>query len=528
LTSNATTTLTATSPLTLALLLAPALALAQDRPSEGDLFGAPPPQEKPAEAPPAQAKPPEAQPAEPLRPTLEGEPGAEGRLGREAGEKENPLQLGGLLYLRSNLAAREHTAPADWTFNAPSLTDVYLDARPTDRVRGFVLGRMFFDPTLTGNAATFVPTPGNTGSSGGSGTANGGAVQAATIQNPQVLLDQLWLRFDVEQTAFVTAGRQHVKWGVGRFWNPTDYLHPVRRDPLAVFDARTGTTMLRVHVPWEKRGWNFYAVAVAEPLVQQATPLVAGLAAQPRQTVASNSLGALGAGGRAELVVGAWELGLDGVAQRGVRPRFGIDLSGGLWELDVRGELALRTGSDVAQFERVAPAAAPFPAIPFAQRQPSGVRPMAVGGADWSHKYSDEDAFTVGVEYFYDANGYDDAAAYPLLLAAGSFTPFYLGRHYAGAYLVLPRPGSWNLHTFTVSAIANLSDRSGVTRLDWSYTLLTYLTLEAYLQGHLGRTGGEFRFALDPSLFRAAGQSVPANVTGAPVADVGVNLRVAL
>jgi hypothetical protein len=91
-----------------------------------------------------------------------------------------------------------------------------------------------------------------------------------------------------------------------------------------------------------------------------------------------------------------------------------------------------------------------------------------------------------------------------------------------------PAPGTWNLDTFTLSAIANLYDRSGVTRLDWSYTLLTYLTLEAYLQGHLGRTGGEFRFALDPVLFRTAGQSVLSNVTGAPAADVDVNLRLGL
>jgi len=283
-------------------------------------------------------------------------------------------------------------------------------------------------------------------------------------------------------------------------------------------------------VPWEKRGWNFYGLVVTEPLVAQQAPIAPvfqALAPQSRP-VPSNTLGAIGAGGRAEIVLGTWELGLDGVAQRGIRPRFGVDLTGGIWELDVRSELALRTSSDVTQFRPVSPASAPFPLFPFAPYEPSGVRPMLVLGADWSHKYSDEDAFTVGLEYFYDSNGYDDPSVYPVLIAAGSFTPFYVGRHYAGAYLLLPKPGSWNLHSFTLSVIANLSDRTGVARLDWSYTLLTYLTLEAYGQVHAGQTGGEFRLAFDVPAFTLDGQTFPGISIGAPIFDVGVNLRLSL
>ena len=52
---------------------------------------------------------------------------------------------------------------------------------------------------------------------------------ASRSRSTSAVVDQLWVRFDVERAAFVTAGRQHVKWGVGHFWNPTDYLH--RRPP---------------------------------------------------------------------------------------------------------------------------------------------------------------------------------------------------------------------------------------------------------------------------------------------------------
>ncbi len=499
------------------LLLVASAAVAQDRPSEEDIFG------KPAEAKPprpgpssTQATPGEPQnPKEPKEPAgeaerggpraLEPEPGVEGRLLSGLARTEDPLKIGGVLYLRSNLSSREHTPPSQWTLNAPTLTDVYLDARPTDRVRGFVLGRMFFDPTLTASATGLLP-----------GT--------ALPPNPQVLLDQLWLRFDVERTAFLTLGRQHVKWGVGRFWNPTDYLHAVRRDPLAVFDERTGTTMARVDVPWEARGWNFSAVAVFEPLVTQATTAFVSSLAEPTvgtataQGTPSNQLGAIGGGARAELVLGSWELGLDAVAQRGIRPRYGIDLSGGIWELDVRGELSLRTSSDVPLYRGTLAS--------FATYEPAGIRPAAVMAADWSHKYSDEDSFTVGAEYFYNSNGYgyDDRGLYPVLFLNNAFTPFYLGRHYAGAYLLLPRPGSWNLHSFTLSALANLSDRSAIARLDWNMTLLTYLVLEAYLQAHLGTNGGEFRLGVDI----LCGVVMLVVFVGAPIADLGLALRLNL
>ncbi len=496
-----------------ALLLLSSAALAQDRPPEEEVFGNPAeeraqPEPPPAAAPPTPAKPREPEPpaaqgerGEP--PALEPEAGAEGRLLESLTRTEDPLRIGGLLYLRSNLFSREHTPPSRWRFTAPSLTDVYLDARPTDRVRGFVLGRMFFDPTLPSTSSS---------------------------SNPEVLLDQLWLSYDLGRTAFVTLGRQHVKWGVGRFWNPTDYLHAVRRDPLAVFDERTGTFMARVQLPWEKLGWNLSAVAVFEKLGMQATSTFVSSVEKPTSTAAatspgppSDTVGAIGGGARAEIVLGSWELGLDAVAQRGIRPRYGIDLSGGLWELDLRGELSLRTSSDVPLYRGSLTS--------FATYEPAGVRPAAVLGIDWTHKYSDQDTFTVSFEYFYNSNGYarGDRGLYPVLLANNAFPFYYLGKHYAAVALLLPKPGSWDLHSFTLSGIANLSDRSGIIRLDWNMTFLTYLVLEAYVQGHLGTKGGEFRLAIDvPALPTSSGGTSPPVFVGAPIVDAGLAVKLKL
>ena len=484
--------------LLLTALVAATSAAAQDRPREEELFGAPRP-EAPA-GPGSPATPPEAGPAT-----------TEGRLLGKLGATDNPLAIGGQLYLRSFLFARRDTPPADWTVSAPSLLDAYLDARPGDRVRAFALARMQYDPTLDPR-----------------GTPSLGIPAAA---NPDVLLDQLWLRFDVERLAFITVGKQHVKWGTGRFWNPTDFLHTVRRDPLAPFDQRTGTSMVRVHVPWERLGWNFSAMLILEPLTTSTQtgaldPTQASVAARTPYGV----VGGIGGAVRAELALGPGELGLGAVVQRGHDPRFAVDASVGFWEVDVYGEAALKGGSEIVLWRQRPDATADTPLLARYERyDPQGFTPQVTAGLRWSHKYSDEDHFELGVEYFYNDTGYEDRAIYPWLLLENGFTPFYLGRHYGGAYLLVPSPGPWNDTTFVLSWIVNLSDRSSVLRLDHSVLILTYLRLETFAQVRLGGAGGEFTLGLSiPAQDLGGGVTTPAVRIGTPIVDAGVALRVSL
>jgi hypothetical protein len=203
------------------------------------------------------------------------------------------------------------------------------------------------------------------------------------------------------------------------------------------------------------------------------------------------------------------------VVQRGHRPRFAVDASGALWELDLYGEAALKTGSELPVFQEVSPGV-------FAPNEPTRLTPQVTAGVRWGHKYSDEDSFELGVEGFYNRLGYDDPAIYPTLIANGAFAPFYVGKAYVGGYGVLPRPGSWNQTTFTLSTIANLSDGSGVTRIDVSTLVLTYLTLELSGQVRFGDERGEFRLG---GSFDFGGRSF---VLHPGSFDLGLGLRLSL
>lgn len=485
----------------------PALAQQPERPREEDLFGGPRKDEKPEEkgeekpAPPAEGKPDGVGGAEQARDEalMGGDPSAPTRLS-ETAAPDNPLTIGGQFYLRGQASALQGQEPDRWALSSPSLLDAYFDARPNDRVRGFVLARMQFDPTKAIGAAPMPVDP----------TAPQQSLVAPPARGPVVALDQMWLRFDLKRTVFVTAGRQHVRWGTGRFWTPTDFLHVQRRNPLDPFDARVGTTMLKLHLPWEAQGWNFYAYGVTD--FPQGTP----------------ALGDVAGAGRAEIVIGTAEAGIGALVQRDRKPKVGADLSIGIWEFDLYGEIALRYGSEI---DRVGFDQSADPLTMFQQRYPvfreSGLRPQVVGGFTYSLLYADKDVLTIGGEYFYNSLGYEDERVYPGLFPipgvrdlAEAASPFYFGRHYGALFVLLPAPFSWDLTSFTLSTLGNLSDRSFITRLDYALTLLTHLRFEVFAAVHYGRRQGEFRFAVDlpPPLPSRA----PA------ILDLGVALRVSL
>ncbi len=520
--------------LALAAALAALPALAQERPNEGDLFGGDSPEAKPApadaarpdegslfgdstESPPAPAPETAEPPASTAStPSAEQDRDAQALNGPAATNAfeteeatEDPLKIGGRFYLRALTQGNEGVSFGNTSFSAPMLVDGYLDARPTDRLRGFVLGRLTLDPTRRDGSGGFIPS---------GTTTNTGAA------DPRVLLDQAWLRFDVGRSLFITAGKQHVKWGTSRFWNPTDFLSPQRRDPLALFDARTGATMLKVHVPWEARGWNFYAIG----LLDNAGP--------------ANTLGRVGGAARAEVVLGQTELGVDAVLQRGRKPRFGLDISSALGPIDVYGEVALKRGSDTPLYRlpgnvsisdllgQVQGGGMPpdLSALPIEQYYPDGYTPQVSGGATWTFAYSENDTATVGVEYFYNSTGYPTSLAYPYLIFQGQFQPFFLGQHYAAIYGVLAGPGTWDDTNFILSNLGNLSDRSFITRLDVTHRALRYLSVEAFVAVNYGQKGGEFRFALDLPAMSMGGQPIPPIAVAAPTVQAGLGLRIDL
>ena len=408
---------------------------------EEALFGDPPANEPSNETPPLESDLPlgEAEAfggGDPTRNTQR-------QLEADLVEADERLQFGGMMYLRADWAINDSNDLADQRISMPGLVELYADTRPSDRLRGFVRTRLNWDPTVTEGETDFL---GN------------------SRDNVSVQLDELWLKLDIERAVYVTLGQQHVRWGVSHLWNPIDVLNRSRREPLQPFDTRTGVPLLKLHMPIESLGWNFYVIGMLDEV---------------------SSLERAGVAGRAEFVFSTVELGVTSAWRDGIDPKLGLDISAGLWDVDVTSELGLTF---------------------------DGGRPkiQVTGGLRYGIRYSDEDALYIGAEYFYNEYGEDTTAealyaavgastaeeyvaAVATAVAAGDDVPspqfFYNGRHYAAFYLALPGPGEWDDTSFLLSTIGNLSDQSFVTRFDFTLRAMTYLSLQLYVQGHYGNQG---------------------------------------
>jgi len=394
------------------------------------------------------------------------------------------LTFGGQLWLRLDASvADDHDDPGDVALATPGFLDLFADARPEDRLRAYTSARLYHDPTvIEGEIDPFT---------------------GEEARPTEVALDQLWLKFDAWRRVYVTAGQQRVKWGSGRFWNPTDFLNQQRLDPLAVFDQRTGVSLIKLHAPVGPA--NLYAVA---NLDQAAT------------------LGTVGGAWRAEVLVGQTELAASAALRPDQPQRYGLDLSSGLWRLDVRAEAAALYGVTDPSYEGELDLDT-FTFPDEVDRSEEWIL-QAVAGADVEIGVGDEDSVFLGVEGFFNHAGYEDAALYPALFMAGTYAPFYVGRYYLAGYAMLMGPGRgrWDDASFTASWIGNLSDNSHVARLDVGALALTYLSLNAYGAYHFGATG-ELNYALEIPPVPFVEGLEEGLIIPAPVAEVGLGARVA-
>ena len=261
------------------------------------------------------------------------------------------------------------------------------------------------------------------------------------------------------------------------------------------------------------------------------------------------TLYSVSAAARAEFVAGSNELGIGALVRRGAKPKFEADLSMALGPLDLYGEGAMVDAGEVDRVGYAPNAPLPDPdsgssASPNEQAlariqqaidtfypvyRDHGYRPQVVGGLSYTQRYNDNDSFTLGIEYFYNGLGYTTPDVYPGLVFPHSTslqdpaTFFYLGKHYAGLFLLFPSPFALDLHTFTLSNLCNVSDRSCIVRLDYSVQVLTHLRFEAFVAEAYGHRNGEFPFGIQtPSIDGVSLGREPATFS------IGLGLRISV
>jgi hypothetical protein len=415
--------------LLLAAALASALAQAQDQRDE-DIFGE---GAKPTE-PKAEEKKGEASPAST---TLE----------QQAKALMDTMQIGGRLELLSASSQAENQRFQEGSFVPTKTADIYFDTRPSEELRVFLRTRLSEQETLIPNTTT------------------GETTRLTTVRQD---IDELWFKWDLARSVFVTYGKQHLKWGSGQIWNPTDFTAREVRDPLALFDRRLGQNLLKIHVPNEKMGFNYYAVVQFDDAERNED---------------------IGLALRGEFAfLGSGELALTAQTRSNAPQRLGVDVSSALGPIDVNVEAAF-TKRQKRSFFRDGVLEDEVIVLPSPYQDEDKTFKQVASGVRYAVKYSDDDSVYFGAEYFYNELGYEDRFAELYSLFTNQSQNLYAGRRYVSGYVRLPTPGDWNKTSFYLTGLGNLSDKTSIGRLTGTWLVANYATFEAYVQRCFGEYG---------------------------------------
>ncbi|AEI62070.1 hypothetical protein [Corallococcus macrosporus] len=378
------------------------------------------------------------------------------------------LAVGGIYFQRAEVTGLRSRGKTSYAPVLPALADIYLDATPSKHVRGFMMGRLAYDPLST--------------------EANG----------PAAALGQMWLKFDVAQRLFVTAGRQEIRWGSSQIWNPTDFLQAPNPDPLNIFDLRTGVDMVRVTVPWESMAANLSLLGTAN--VEDA--------GEDLRRVR------YGGGVRAEMAVGTGEIAATAMFDQSRRPRYGLDATMALGLLDFNAELAWVGDGNTRLWARQGDG--------FVERTLESRKLLVSAGVSATFNFAELYRAVVRVEGFHNPLGYDDRAFLPWLSEQGDFRPLFHGRYYALGQVNIGRRGMSQL-SLIFTTIANVQDASYLSRLAFNSSPFDIrdIFVQTFVEVPYGERGSEFRFESLP-----ADPTVPGSGLGVFRAGVSLYVRI--
>jgi len=334
------------------------------------------------------------------------------------GADVDKVKIGGSLTSDFFLLGTEGSGASDNFYNPYSLW-VYLDANLRNEIRAYAKAKLIWANSSNPLLSSSPPS-------------------ASTE------LEELKLFFNADKRVFFTVGKQKIKWGAGKFWNPTDFLNNEKRDLLDSDDLRSGVTLLKSHMPFGKS--NLY--------------LVQSLDGASRINKIGHTL-------RLELPLGSSELSFTASKLKDAKAFFGTDVSLAVGSFDLHGEVAYQQDSKQAH---------------------------VVGGIGREFGYGDNDTWGVSLEYFGNASGISNTANYAPALATSVYTPFYFSRHYAMLLLYLPSPGTWNKTTINLFNVFNLTDQSILSKLNFSFEMMQDLRWDVGASYRYGKSDGEFRF----------------------------------
>ncbi|HUX51676.1 MAG TPA: hypothetical protein VMW73_12835 [Spirochaetia bacterium] len=291
--------------------------------------------------------------------------------------------------------------------------------------------------------------PAGTGVTGSLGAVGGAATD---LFANQYALSEFFFDFDIAKTLFVRIGNQLVAWGPSFIWTPVDFINLQKSSSLQSLDLRVGKPGIKLFLPFSQADITLFA--------------------DLSQTVRNGTVGNLAdtarIAARGAATLGGFELGLSGYLGQGIQGRYGFDFSGRVLGTDVYGELGAGFAYDTYSFNYS----------------------YSLG---FTRALGELKRWTLQGEFFYNSAGTADAGSYPAMLAAGSFTPLYVGNVYGYASLSKDKFIA-DFLKMTISGLLNASDLSYQASLKAAFSIPRLVPFAATLSFNGGGAGKELTY----------------------------------
>ncbi len=361
---------------------------------------------------------------------------------------EENTQIGGTLSTEADLYLQKGIPLDQNIISNPNILFLYLDSKLENDNRVFARLRAFYDPTGV-----------SSGSSSSSSYVNPYGFGAQNSDNLSVQLQELRISTNIDHQLFFTIGRQKVKYGAAKFFNPTDFLNSQPYDFFLPSDERTGVDMVKMQIPSGVA--NLYA---------------AGLTGNPTN---GNPAGGYFRGEAAydsfAGILESGEISLSGYLPKGQSGRAGFDISQGIGDID-------------AYFEGAA-----------GQDSGGNWKGAFSTGAGWELRYSDRQTDTVTFQ--------GEFADYPVLNPGTSFGTFSATQF--GVFAIdLAGPGGLTDITFIETNLYDFTGQSGFSRLDTVCQFTDRISGRVYVSAPWGQQGGAFTL---PGLLAQTGARLDVN-----------------
>lgn len=373
--------------------------------------------------------------------------------------RDQQFEIGGRYIHSNSLLNSPGETIGESAFTSNGIVDLYFDARMDDDIRFFYQQKIIH--SFDGNSDFLV-------------------LLLSQFRDDSSV-DQLWLKFHINNRVFFTLGKQPTKWGAGMVWQPTDFLNDTKFNPLDLVDQRLGVSLVKMEVPLPSWGLNINTVLQLNDV---------------------DTLQDLGFLLRVEQLKENGEYALTFAAKDNSALKLGFDFSKGLSLVDLQMGLAVIHDDHSLYYEGDFELQNGILTGPSIVDRSDEWIPQLSTGLLYSKSIGDDYNLILNGEVFYNDQGYEDEAILPFVLFTslfqrqGGFSPLYFSRKYMALSATLTGLGPNHDRTYNSAVIGSVSDGTGV----WQNTLTTApfrdLTI-AYSMGWFFGAHGAFRPNVD-------------------------------